>query len=788
MLGATIAVMALTLAHPSATRQFTWPWILLVQTMWLAPIVALAADRLARPGWHLPERGLLAGLLGLAAAVVAAAALSPLAAHSLPCVWPTLGGVAALLWLHDRLAADGADERTLAGLTRGLGWAGAILAAASAGGWLAGNRGFAWEVRNAFPFGHSIQTAGAMLLVLPWLALAAWSARGAARVFRIAALLAGLLALFATGSRSAAVIVGLLALAGASRGLFRARLSGRAKIAAVLAALAVAVLAVLVNPRLRELAGRGAWSDLARESNTQRRAMIEAGLLLGRERPLIGWGPGTVSLVYPRVRARLDAGVDNVAQLHNTPVQLWATLGLLGALPALLLAGVLGRRLVQVLRTPSPPAHDLAAAASLAGYGLFSLTDHQLDLPAFNALVAVNAAILLFRSATATRAWAPARGWRIGFVAVASAGLLAALWPAARDLAARYRYEQYLILLGNGRTTAAMERLAQAIRLAPHDPYYRHQLAAQKLSARALTDNPADRASLLTEATAILAASTTSGVLAEYARFNLGWLALEADRPAAAIQHFRAALQEAPTRRGACFGLGLACRAMGAAHEAAAVRAFALEWLNDPAAATAPLWEWPDFAPLRPAVEAEALRLLSVIAADRPAAGYLRELWLWWWQAAAPPARGWNRESAAFVRCLAALRAGAPPPSEAATYPWGALLRAWRSPDPAAALAALTPGRPALGAALARRAARHPAPDLHGFLCSGLENEAALLATERPARTGYGVLARHPDGPVLTDLYVRQQHRLVSEFASPLFPPKGWIPAARLLEHLPAAP
>ena len=91
-------------------------------------------------------------------------------------------------------------------------------------------------------------------------------------------------------------------------------------------------------------------------------------------------------------------------------------------------------------------------------------------------------------------------------------------------------------------------------------------------------------------------------------------------------------------------------------------------------------------------------------------------------------------------------------------------------------------------ATLVRRAARHPAPDWQGFFTAGLENEAALLVNTRPARTGYGVLALHPDGPVLTDLYVMQRNRFVSTFASTLFPPKGWMPAQELLERLPALP
>jgi hypothetical protein len=74
---------------------------------------------------------------------------------------------------------------------------------------------------------------------------------------------------------------------------------------------------------------------------------------------------------------------------------------------------------------------------------------------------------------------------------------------------------------------------------------------------------------------------------------------------------------------------------------------------------------------------------------------------------------------------------------------------------------------------------------VHGFLTAS-SDDSALLVTTRPARTGYGVLALHPDGPVPTDLYVRQSPRLVSGFASGLFPAKGWVPARELISRLPA--
>jgi O-antigen ligase len=787
MLVAVAATAVLTLAHPSSTRQFTWPWILLLHVAWLAPVAALALAWIGGDRWRLPSRTCLAGLAMLAVATLVSAATSPFSGASLPRVWPALGGVAAFLWLHDWL---GQAEHTVARrrlLLHGLAAWAVLLILASLAGWAGRPGEFNWAVRNDFPFGHSIQLAGALLLLLPWTLVAGWNGAGFARVAWLVLAAVGGLMLLVTSSRSAVLAAGTVAAAGTAWAVLRARWSPRAKLGLALAALVILCGAVLANPRLRDLVRGGAWSEVARESNTQRAAMLEAGWLMGIGRPGTGWGPGSVPLAYPEFRHRLSGGVDNVLQLHNTPAQLWATLGLPGAAALLLLLAAATRRLGRLWREPAPGVSWLAAAASLGGYGLFALTDHQLDLPALNALLVVNAALLL-SGAPGAREVTPSRAARVAVTAALLAGLLVPLPSTLRDLTARFHYDQALTHHAAGRMDAALANLEAAAKQAPHDPYYRHQLAGALLRQLGTVTDAAARARLVERARAELMASLSSGAFTEFARFNLGWLALELGAPGEAAGHFRATLREAPHRRGAYFGLGLALRGLGPAHEAGAVRAFALEWLNEPAACAAPLWTWPDFAPLRPEIEAEALRLLGEIAPTDPAAPFAGELWTWWSQAGASLGAGHDAESAAFARCVAAVRSGAPLPAETNQFPWGRLLRAWQSPDPAAAFTALLPRRPALAAALARRAAQHPSPDLHGFLTVGPGEEPALLASEVPARTGYGVLALHPDGPVLTDLYVRQQSRIVSEFASSLFPPKGWIPAAELLQRLPPAP
>jgi O-antigen ligase len=781
MAAAALATVALTLAHPASTRQFTWPWVLVLTAVWIAPVMAFLATRETR---HWPGRPLTSGLLLLAGATLVSALFSPFDRLSLPRVWPALGGVALSFWLHHWLAASTSRARRLA---LGLAGFGAILAACSLLLWRWQSPGIPWSVRNAIPFGHSNYTAGAMLLVLPWLALAGWQAAGLPRLAWALAALTGLAVLLTTSSRAGVLALGAVVAGGVIFALVRTPWSPRRKLALGLATVALLCLTVLANPRLRDLALGGGWSDIARESNTQRSAMVQAGALLGSERPLLGWGPGTVPLAYPKVRAQLAGGVDNVLQLHCTPVQLWATLGTAGLTALGLLAFATAQRIRAVLRAPGPV--PLTAAAALLAYGLFAFTDHQLDLPALNALLVLNLALLF----TAPNPAAPpdqsnllgyfgGSAFRGIFTGLAASLLAIPLWRTTQDLHARHAYEQALAALGDGQTESALAHLETAAQRAPHDPYYRHQLAGRLLALRATEGDRARRDELAATAAEHLRLSLAAGCFEEYAHVNLAWLALDAGSAQLANRHFRSALTLAPHRGGAYFGLGLALRETGELH--AAIRAFALEWINDPIVATHPIWAHPDFTHYRPAIVREAGALLDELAPAHGAAVYTSKLWAWWNEAGPPPATGFNRETDRFAATLTAITRGEPLPAGAQDHAWGRLLDTWlRTPDD---FSALSPLDPAFAATLARRAARHPAPAVHGFLTAGPEDETNLLLAMRAVRTGYGVLALHPDGPPLADVPVRQIPRLVSTFAPDVFPARGWLPARELLRRLPA--
>ncbi len=781
-----LGLAVVTLAHPSATRMLTCPWAGVVAALWVLPVVALITLVVRQPVLHCQGWLIGAGLGLLALAAVSSAALSPFAAASLPLTWPTLGGVTLSLLLHHWLTgADGGGKPRRERLATAMAVIGAAIATASLVAWLRDGAPSPWATRNTFPFGHSTYTGGFIVMIFPWLLQRAGAGRRFARAAWLALAVPALLALAGTGSRGAVAGLGVMAGLGGLLALRSPTWTRRQKLFLVVTGLVLALGAIAANPRLRELALRRTWGESARESNQQRSAMIAAGWHLGVERPLLGWGPGSVPLAYPTVRARLDGGVDNVLQLHNAPIQIWATLGATGVMAlALLIAGV-GVALRRVLTDPTPSTTALAAAASLAGYGAFALTDHQFDLPIIAAGAAANLALLT--SAVPERDWQPAPGLRAATLAGAVFLVAAPGLALLGDLRARRAYDHALAAWDTRQDAEALSALDRATALTPRDPYFQHQAAAHLLRMRDAEPTSGQRADLTRDAMDRLNVSLAGGVHAEYAHFNLGWLELEIDSPAAAARHFTAAARLVPDKGGVYFGLGLALKEAGRSD--AAIRAFALEWLNDPNQLTSPAWEVPALAVLRAAVQAELLRLYAGLRDAHPGAAPA-EAWTRWWlgERIAPGqlGPGFTSDSAAFALAQPALQARAAL-SGPAVHPWQHLYAAWREAGAPGVFTRLTAGDAPLAAALARRAARHR-ESFQDFLQAPTGDEPALMRTSRRERPGYGVLARHPDGPVLADVYVVQENRVPADYARRLFPPKGWLPGRFLLALLPPDP
>jgi O-antigen ligase len=564
----------ITLVSPGATRMFAWPWSLAYAGALIAPalILVLRAFDACQP-LVLPSTGWRILAIATAATVVASTLASPYRAEAVRWAAPELAAIATFFaifdWLHRGTAAELRRETLwriaaavflVIGATSLVLWA-THLPAATARGILFG--------RNAYPLGHSNYTAGLALLMIPCFATGAVRSRGKTRAIAIVGVLLALAMLFTSSSRAGVIALGVLALVGFVAAPWRLNVKMLVAVAAVLATIAF----VAANPRTRAMLLPADPAAPPNLSNVQRSAMLLGGWRMGRDRPLLGWGPGTTPLAFPRYRAGLDGGAENVLQLHSLPVQLWADLGAAGILCALgfvLLVFRNGR-------------HDRVAAVTLAGYAAFALFDAQLDVPVFGYAIALLAALLAVPSSNRSSSAATKA---IGILTLAILGLVA----------------------GFGR----------------RDP-------TPELNVRALS--PEFGRAQPQRAIALLHDSLGLNPDQEIAHFNLGWLLVVED-PAAAEKHFVAAARLVPDKGGVYFGIGLARLNQG--HAAEAARAFALEALNDPIFLRSPWWRAPQFADLRAAFVAELVACEDEIVARLPSeqwtAGevrYLRALTGW---------------------------------------------------------------------------------------------------------------------------------------------------------------
>lgn len=602
---ALVLLAVITTVPLGATRVFMWPWWIVFTATLSAPACALllrAFDR--RDPLRLPSAAWQVAGMGGVLTLVGSALASPYRQPSLQWSAPLLAAIAVFFVVFDLLnrptaarpwrphASDTtAGETNLAGGTpalpgaeprgatlacdgnspraRRVGWTVMaafflLVAIASLAEWLAplgrDTLGQLIAARNPYPLGHANYTAGLSLLILPVAAALAWRERGGRRLAGGAGVLLGLAMLFSSGSRGGMIALAVVA----ALAILVSPLRRRTKVRIAVGAVVAAAVFVAANPRTRAMLLPRPADTPPNISNVQRSAMLVAGLRMGRDRPLLGWGPGTTPLAFPRYRAGLNGGAEDVLQLHDVPVALWAELGLAGL--ACAAAGV--------LLTMRDARRDLVAAVTLGGYAAFAVFDAQLDVPVFGfAIGALAAFVARPAAAPDSRRRAP---WLGGVTLAAFAAV---------------------VLLGKSDPTPRLDALALSDQVGRAHP--RRAIA---LLEHSLALNPDQ----------------------EIAHFNLGWLQAVSS-PAAAAAHFTAAAHLVPDKGGVYFGLGLA--RLNAGDRAGAARAFALEALNDPVFLLSPWWGNPALAALHPATLA-ALREMEARVARRlpPGSWAAREL------------------------------------------------------------------------------------------------------------------------------------------------------------------
>jgi O-antigen ligase len=125
--------------------------------------------------------------------------------------------------------------------------------------------------------------------------------------------------------------------------------------------------------------------DTQQSSNLDRIRMVEAGIEMIRDRPMVGVGPANVKQVYPLYRSD-DAPRFRVPHLHNNIVQIWAERGLVALLGYLFLVGYLivyclGRRGAGgSIRTFADAGVAIAVALFVAGLFEYNFGDSEVTM------------------------------------------------------------------------------------------------------------------------------------------------------------------------------------------------------------------------------------------------------------------------------------------------------------------------------------------------------------------------------------------------------------------------
>jgi len=229
--------------------------------------------------------------------------------------------------------------------------------------------------------------AGMMCAVL--LPLAVWRARaaaGAAAAFPAAALALALLASRSLGSFIAAIAgLALYSVLAALEGENdRSRHDRRARpyrttrflfpVAAVLGAAIALICLIWVLPwgPARELKAKMIALTSASGSAGARLVIYQGTMVMGLDRPLVGFGPGTFTYLFPRYEPEellaFEPGVPITDRVHNDTLQQAVATGFVGVALWLWFFVYLAARAISALRNGGAPPGVAAAAASIAAF------------------------------------------------------------------------------------------------------------------------------------------------------------------------------------------------------------------------------------------------------------------------------------------------------------------------------------------------------------------------------------------------------------------------------------
>ncbi|MBT9311361.1 O-antigen ligase family protein [Leptothoe kymatousa] len=801
-----------TLLPSSHSLMVSWPWVAVWQVALVLPIIWLLWQLWFKP---LSAFKLGSGLDWPIALLVIGLAISTLFAEfpnqAIWYSWAALGGVAAIYALCGWLRTSHQAVQVL----KFQAILGIAFILVSLGMWLSQtyfpelDRLAALEpygvsqqfnfgitsLRNWYPLGHQNYVAGYLVLVLPLLFGLAIADNGWQRWLWGSACFLGLVDLYTASSRG-----GLLALVATVAialiiALFRAQLPRRLVLPTGCLILCILVATTLGNSRVRRpvlalLQGKTNNSELGYRIITN-----VIGWRIGIDHPFTGAAPGSVLQLYQKYRpywAGREAELH--FQLHSTPAQLWAELGLWGIAALVSIVGLLvwltWRWSQQNSESWLAPTLVWSLVAGLFAYGLMGLTDYQLDTPAISGALIVDLVVLakvyqppnqqpLSKEPTnqsSSKVWV---GLGIGLL------LAITLWlvPVHRAWAISKQGFQHL---ERGNFDGFEAALTQANQLAPWEPYYPSMLA-WTLGDFSYQTTGESSAALRNAAIEWFEKANAVAPYQEFGQSNLGWLLLQT-KPDEAVKKFANAATLVPAKQGIFFGLGQALVTNGQPEEAA--DAFASEILRFPMVMTSPIWEITELSNIQGDVFSQLKNLYSQFLNDETALE-LKQYWQqmrgtlnWWQNNNIAATKDWQNFSTGQVLLK---MSQSNPNITVQTLPEKIIGRsamlAWIAPEERLPLfekvSIQTQDQ------LPKLNATSPTTKLIEQLVTTMENSNSfndwlkrnvIVSQPRSQRLGFGVLNRHIDGPHPSDYYTRVVNQQINLFFKSMFITSTWAP------------
>ena len=674
------------------------------------------------------------------------------------------------------------------------------------------------ESRNWAPMGHQNYVAGFLMLVLPLFVSLAIAQQGKWRSLWLAGIGLGLLDLYTTSSRGGFLGLGAIVLYTMIVALFRVKRYRGFVFLGSGAAIAIFGLLIIANNRLRSITA-GLIASFSNPTQGVGELMFRAiaadtGWRMGLDHWLFGAGAGSAVMLYQQYRPQwAGREAEILFQLHSTPVQLWAELGIGAVITFMFLLVAIASLVIKLHKSPTWQANPQDQAityglfGSLLGYGILAITDYQLDVPAISGSLVIVFACLAYLGQVHThelitlgyhkqpRLWLAlvltfylggAIAWLIpvniawqassvGFIYLSSAR--AELDP---ELISQKKgnnpQEKMATSMANAQDSINkfQERLKLAHQFSPWEPYYPYQLGWNLADLAINYPQLPNSISMRKEGLAWIKTAIATNPHNEVGYNAAAWLSLQENTPSSvkdAETYFRRGLELYPLKRSLNFGLGVSLLRQGKTDKA--IAAMTTEVVNDPSFITSPIWADATFQPLYQRVVANLERIY-------PAKSLNLTMLRWWTgkpNAIAELKETVNSTAVLLANAIAndtnALQSVKQNPQTALEM----VISAWLNPDQRdklleRAYVFASGSLPDQQSALVVRAMSDrmaQAPNFDNWLRQPLAANSPLVFNYRRARLGFGVISRHIDGVVPLDFFNVSDRAEISLFLKDLF-------------------